>query len=514
MEKKRIYAFVVPLCIVMLLGAVCWWGYKRLSFQEEQADVDLYTLVPTDCEALLETKDIDALQKSMNGAHYIRQHGVLKVSDLLNLLANHIGTLAKQQAHGLSTEMNRQLLVSFHQPGSTHDQVIYGRLGNGDIGSINRLMQQSTGTRHAPKRVTYKGEEIVIYPLGRDFLACYFKPGFFAVSLQKRLIEKVIDAYTTGKALGNVPAFHALHKQTKHNEHLALYLPTKGDSGNAWQHVEIRLGAEAIYLTGNHAPGDTCQWTNNNDTTTLIERTDGALLPKQVLMMEQKPFCAHADMDAKHPTLAGVLAENDCGEVTTIVFAPTLPDTATHQLLMLPLTTDQAERVKQALRYPMEVKRRPSIRTPKAACPTWQCTGDTTLYDLFIQRPHTTESWLAIYRHHLLVSARRETLQSYIMGMEDEVTPSSAPANHEAYADCLSDLAEQANYTLVADMNDIVNHHPDIIENGTPIPDFFFKHKDFFKHFMLATQHISNGGQVNTQVILTYQGDSIRHTGR
>lgn len=507
MEKKRIYTFVVPLCIVMLLGAVCWWGYNQLSFQEEQADVDLYTLVPADCEALLETKDIDALQKTMNGAHYMRQHGVLNVSDLLNLLATNLETIAKQQAHGLSAEMNRQLLVSFHKPGSTHDQVIYGRLGNGDIGSITRLMQQSTGTRHAPKKVTYKGEEIVIYPLGKEFLACYFKPGFFAVSLQKKLIEKVIDACTTGKSLGNVPAFHSLHKQTKHNGHLALYLPTKGDNGNAWQHVEIRLGAEAIYLTGNHASGDTCQWVSNNDT--LIERTDGTFLPKQVQVMEQKPFYAHADMDAKHPTLAGVLAENDCREVTAILFSPTPADTVPHQLLMLPLTTDQADRVKQALRYPMEVKRRPSIWTTKAAYPTWQCAGDTTLYDLFIQHPHTTESWLTIYQHHLLVSTHRETLQNYIMGMEDEAAP-SAPTNHEAYVECLGDLAEQANYTLVADMNDIVTHHPALIESGTPIPDFFFKHKDFFKHFMLATQHINHEGSVNTQVILTYQGDSIR----
>ncbi len=506
MEKKRIYTFVVPMCIVMLLGAVCWWGYTRLSLQEEQADVDLYTLVPTDCEALLETKDISALQKNIDGSHYIRQYGVLNVSDLLNLLTNNIGTIAKQQAHGLSAEMNRQLLVSFHKPGSTHDQVIYGRLGNGDIGSITRLMQQSTGTTHTPKKVTYKGEQIVIYPLGKDFLACYFKPGFFAVSLQKKLVEKVIDAYTTEKSLGKEPAFHPLHQQTKHNGHLSLYLPAKNGTGRrTWRLFEIRLGAEAIYLTGNHAPTDTCQQMGND---TPVERTDGTLLPKHALMMVQESFTPKADTTGQL-TLAGLLAENDCHEVTTILFSPTPSDTVTHQLLMLPLTTDNAERMRQSLRHPMEIRRRPSIRTPKAAFPTWQCAKDTTLHGLFIQHPHTAESWLTIYQNHLLVSTRREALQDYIMEMENEA-PHFAPTNQEAYVQCLSDLAEQANYTLVADMNGIVTHHPTIIGNDTPIPDFFVRHRDFFKHFMLAAQHICNGGQVNTQVILTYQGDSIR----
>lgn len=505
MEKKKIYAFIVPLCTIVVLAAFCWWGYNRLSLKEEQKEVNLYALVPSDCEALLETNDISALHKTIHRSHYIGPYEMLNVSDLLKLVTDNIETIAQQQAHGLSTEMNRQLLMSFHQPGSSHDQVIYGRFGNGDIGSITRLMQQGIGTRHAPKKLTYKGEDIIIYPLGRDFLACYFKPGFFAVSLQKKLIEKVIDAHTGEKSLAQSATFNNVNKPTKHDEQLSLYLPPKkGES--AWKHFEIRMNADAIYLTGNHTLADSCE---TSDDDTLIGRTDGTFLPKQVQMMVQMPFKPLAK-ETGRPTLSALLDENDCHEVTTILFSPTPPDdTVHHQLLMFPLTTENAERMKQSLRHPMEIKRRPSIRTAKGGFPTWQCNNDTTLHGLFIPCPHTTECWLTIYQHHLLVSTRRETLQNYIMEMENEA-PHSAPTNQEAYVQCLSDLAEQANYTLVADMNDIVAHHPAIAKETSLIPDFFFKHKDFFKHFMLSTQHICNGEQMNTQVILTYQGDSIR----
>lgn len=504
MEKKKIYTFIIPLCTIVVLATFCWWGYNRLSLQEEQTEVDLYALVPADCEAVIETKDINALHKTLHNSHYISQYGMLNVSALLNLLTDNLETIVQQQAHGLSTEMNRQLLVSFHQPGSTHDQVIYGRFGNGDIASITRLMQQSIGVTHAPKKLTYKGEKIIIYPLGRDFLACYFKPGFFAVSLQKKLIEKVIDAYTGEKSLRDLPAFKSMDRQTKHTEQLSLYLPAKEGKDNPWRHFEIRLGTGAIYLTSSHTPIDTCQSPAGD---TLIERTDGALLPKRVQMMVQRTFTPKADA-TEQPTLGNLLAECGCHEVTAILFSPTPADTGHHQLLMLPLTADNAERVKQSLRHTSGTKRRPSIWTQGAAYPTWQCAEDSTLSNLFIQPTANDGCWLGIYQNHLLASTNRETLQSYIMGAEDD--PLSATTNQQAYVHCLDDLAEQANYTLVADMNDIVTNHPAIAENASMIPDFFFKHKDFFKHFMLSTQHINNGGQVNTQLILTLHGDSIR----
>lgn len=502
MGKKRIHILLIPICAIAVLAAVCWWGYNRLSIQEEQADIDLYSLVPTNCEALLETKDINALHKTIQSSHYMSQYDWLNVSELLRLLTDNLETISQQQAHGLSTEMNRQLLVSFHHPGTVHDQVVYGRFGNGDIGSITYLMQKQLGSSHPPKSLTYKGEKIIIYPLGKDFLTCYFQPGFFAVSFQKKLIEEVIDAYKEGTSLGNNPAFNVLPKQTKHDEQLSLYLPPQEKDKN-WKHYEIRMNTSAIYLTSNQAIADTTD--KHTSTHFMLERTDGDNLPQRIQMMVQKSLYAPATPAS--PTLANLLAENGCQEVTALLFSPTHTDTTHHQLLMIPVPADKLEELKSALRHPLNIKRRTSIRTQGSAYPVWQCETDSTLHTYFIQSPVTGECWISIYKNQLLTATDRETLQAYLAETEDK-SP-NASTNHEAYQICLGDLAEQANCTLVADMNDIIINHPAIAEDNPIIPPFFFKHKDFFKHFMLATQQINTGGQMNIQVILTYQGDSL-----
>lgn len=507
MERKRIYAFIIPLVIVGILAAFCGWGYSRLSTQEELVGVDLYTLVPADCEAVLETKDIDALRKTIQSSPYINRHGLEEVSYLMGLLVHHIETFSRQQAHGLSTEMNRQLLVSFHQPGSTHDQVVYGRLGNGDIGHFTKLMQQSTGSAFPPKKLKYKGEEIVIYPLGKDFLACYFKSGFFALSLQEKLIEKVIDSYMEEKeSLGRSAAFDTLRKQTKHNEQLALYLPAKGDD-EAWAHFEIRMNESAIYLTSNHSLADTYGQIGEE---MLVERTDGGYLPKQVLMMVQSALNLPDTLNetTESHTLSQVMGEHGAREVTSIRFSPSSSDTEPHQLLIIPLHTDRQEELKQDLRFSLGAKRRPSIWTRDFAVPVWQCEADSLLSTYFILPPSTpTECWAGIWKESLLLATGRETLQTYIEEMQTNTYEEGT--SHEAFQQSLGDLAEQANYTLVADMNSLVNSDStECDEYYSMIPSFFFKHKEFFKHFMLSVQHINHDEQVHTHLILSFHGDS------
>lgn len=503
MVKKRIlHTLLVPVSVVVVLTALCWWGYSRLSFQEEQADTDLYALVPADCEALLETKDINTLHKTVYNSHFIAQYDRLNVSKLLRLLTDNLETLSQHQAHGLSTEMNRQLLVSFHHPGSVDDQIIYGRFGNGDIGSITHLMQEGLGSIHPPKSLTYKGEEIIIYPLGKDFLACYFQPGFFAVSFQVKLIEKVIDAFKEGASLGNCADFNAVPGQTKHNELLSLYLPPQ-EEGKSWKHYEIRMNASAIYLTGSQAMTDSAD--NRTAAHPLLERTDGDRLPRHIQMMVQKSL--GSPMATETPTLAGTLADHGCREVTALLFSPAHADTAHCQLLMIPVPTERLEELKSAMRHPLRAKRRTSIWTQGRACPVWQCEADSLLTTCFIRPSSTGECWVSLYNDLLLTAADRMTLEAYLAEADGQAP--DTPTNQEAYQICLGDLAEQANCTLVADMNDIISNHPAIAEDNPMIPRFFFKHKDFFKHFMFATQQINHGGQMNIQLILTYQGDSL-----
>lgn len=513
MNKKKVYTYILPACAAILLIAISWWGYTRLSFQEEQADIDLYTLVPANSEAILETNDINALYKTIRNSHYIQQYDFLQVSDLLDLLTNNIENLSRQQAHGLSTEMNRQLLVSFHQPGTSHDQIIYGRFGHGDMNTINRMVQKSTGSNHTPKKMKYKGEDIIIYPIGKDFLACYIKPGFFAISFQEKLIEQVIDTQQEGTAVSNDTSFKSLRKQTKHNEQLSLYLCPNPKSPS-WQHYEIRMNAMAIYITNNQTATDTIS--EQTGQTPLFERMDGIHLPQRTQLMAQIPFRKSESKDSlfhSASTMEKILADNECQEIDLILFSqPTPSDTLYRQLLMATIPTGQMDKVKSQLRFVPNAKRRTSIWLQNTPYPIWQCPADTTLNHYFVSGNKTGEHWLSIYQNYLLLATDKETIHHYLTEMQtDEDERASAPyaCNNIAYQHCLGDLAEEANFTLVADLNDIINHYPNIAKDNPLINPFLFKHKDFFKNFMLSTQFIQADGHSSLQVILTYQGDSI-----
>ena len=68
------------------------------------------------------------------------------------------------------------------------------------------LLERTPGS-FSPKKEKYRGKTIAVYPLGNnDFLAVYSEAGFYVVSYQKSLIEKVIDAREDEeKALSNDP---------------------------------------------------------------------------------------------------------------------------------------------------------------------------------------------------------------------------------------------------------------------------------------------------------------------
>lgn len=493
------YTIIVPLCIVAILSAFCWWGFNRLSLQEEQAEIDLFALVPTDCEAIVEVHDVNALCNTLHNAPYVHRSDVQKMSNLLGMLVDNVESLSKQQAHGMSTEMNRQMLVSFHQPGTARDQVIYGRYAQGELKSITQLIQAKTGKSFSPKKTIYKGEEIRVFPIGNEFVACYLKSGVFAISFQKKLIEKVIDTY----ASAHEESLHKANKETKHNEQLALYLPTK-EKDEPWRHYEIRMNADAIYLTGKQ------MLTEGNPTSTeeegWVERTEGEMLPHRVLMMVQTALHTTDRAEEEGPTtLSDILKEHQAEEVTSIQFTPMASDTVRHPLLMITLPANGEEELRQALRYPLRAIKRPSIWRKEKVYPIWQCKADTALCHHLIHPTTTEDCWISLYQNHLLVATNRETLQDYMDEMHTKESPSAS--NREALMQCLDDLAEEANYTLVADMTHMLDTPTQHCEKGyTQIPPICFKHREFFKQFMLSAQQINHDGHTHSQMILKFMG--------
>lgn len=398
MNKRTLSRVALSVCTVLFLMGIISWGYMRLSFREKQAEVDLYALVTADCEAVLEVHDIHALHRDVRLSDFAPVCKELRVSSLLDFLTRHLDALSTQQAHGLSAEMSR-LLVSFHRPGTEHDQVVYGRVGSGDRAFVEQVMEQANSTLFPPKTLIYKGETLTVYPLGRDFLVCYFQPGFFAISYQKELIERVVDACKgQNSSVCADKSFRALREGRKRSDALALYLRGEGqreeegkESRPRWSLFDIRINPGAIYLTG------------------------GQAVPQDTLCLPGE------------------------GEVQ------------------------------------------------------------------------------AFYEGNLLVASEVEALRSYPVEEADaeRISP-TVLEKLPLYRRCLDDLAEQADFTLLADLDGVIRAErqsgQDAAAEGSSaeecpwdvvLPPFFFEQGDFFRHFMLSVQCIRAGeGRMSVNVVL------------
>lgn len=164
--------------------------------------------------------------------------------------------------HGLSTQMNK-MLISFHEPDTPKNQVLYCSLGSDDYELVEAFVRKYCSSSFPLKSFDYKGEKIRIYPMadGR-FLAMYFTSDFFVVSFQKRLVERVIDAHRSKKSLMSQASFNTI-RTNKHNVAATVYVrmetvemgKTTDDIrshmhlGN-WVEFEIKLNENAIYCSG------------------------------------------------------------------------------------------------------------------------------------------------------------------------------------------------------------------------------------------------------------------------
>jgi hypothetical protein len=162
---------------------------------------------------------------------------------------------AGDNAHGLSYQMN-QLVVSFHQPVTPHNQVVYLRLGMADEQLLSDMLREYVSGNFLPKEEEYRGKKILIYPLSHDeFLATYTEEGFVVLSYQKRLVEEVIDAQLDETALGYDAVFSRVLDKKKSKDFLTLYgrsssIPSLDLDSNTWSEYDFHLNSDVVYLTG------------------------------------------------------------------------------------------------------------------------------------------------------------------------------------------------------------------------------------------------------------------------
>lgn len=119
------------------------------------------------------------------------------------------------------------------------------------------------------KKEKYRGKIIVVYLLGNnDFLVVYSEVGFYVVSYQKSLIEKVIDVCEDEeKVLSNDFVFVKVMQKKKMYNFLILYgcilfMFFLQDNSGCWSEFDFYMNSDVVYFIGDIFMFDLCGCVN------------------------------------------------------------------------------------------------------------------------------------------------------------------------------------------------------------------------------------------------------------
>ena len=263
MKFKTVVKLSVFVSVLLFCIAVGFYAFTQLDMTKRNREVNLYSLIPSNCTGVLESNQTTALLNDLSSLNYHKELVQFQFPGLFEFLLHHLNEYAVNNAHGLSSQMNH-LMVSFHQPGTNRDQVVYFRTGESDIQLFEDMIQEYAPVNFLPKEETYQGKTITVYPLGQDeFLAAYMGDGYMALSFQKRLIEEVIDAQQDKKSLNEDPVFAQILQKKKSHSSLTLYgrsasFPFLKLNQSCWSEYEFHLNSDVLYLTGETYLPDSC----------------------------------------------------------------------------------------------------------------------------------------------------------------------------------------------------------------------------------------------------------------
>lgn len=255
MRMKTVVKLGTILSVLLFVLAVGYYAFMRLDMMDRNRDVNLFSLVPSSSVGVLESNNVHAFFDDYSMLNYSDELEKMQFPGLFNFLIHGLNMYAGDNAHGLSYQMN-QLVVSFHQPVTPHNQVVYLRLGMADEQLLSDMLQEYVSGNFLPKEEEYRGKKILIYPLSHDeFLATYTEEGFVVLSYQKRLVEEVIDAQLDETALGYDTVFSRVLDKKKSKDFLILYgrsssIPSLNLDSNTWSEYDFHLNSDVVYLTG------------------------------------------------------------------------------------------------------------------------------------------------------------------------------------------------------------------------------------------------------------------------
>lgn len=255
MQIRSVIKLGVVLSVVLFCIGIAFYGFARLGMADKENRVDIFEFVPKDCAGILETDNIDNFMHVFSQAAYSSQLDTLHRAGLMNDILSDLSRYSSAAAHGLSYQMNH-VVISFHRPHTAMDVVAYFRIGKEGKHQLIEAVKGKHGADFVPKKETYRGKKIEIYPLSSTrYLSVYTTDGLVVVSYQKKLIEQVIDAVKDNNSLREDSVFTSIH-HTQPASFITIYgrtpsVPFLGkESCHSWSEYDIHLNSEVFYLSG------------------------------------------------------------------------------------------------------------------------------------------------------------------------------------------------------------------------------------------------------------------------
>lgn len=506
-RKLRIKILVVTLILLFFAG-VGGFFFRALTVRGKVVGKNVYSLVPLDATAVFETTDLTLLLSDFKKLRSSSNFSAFNESMLITTLQQCFSSNSVDKFRLLTADINK-LLVSFHAPYSEYDQVIYVATNPGCEDHLKRFFTHKSTLKFPERTTYYKGEKIEVYPMGGDLFLCYYKvPGFAVASYSIKRIDQVIDAYLSGKNLHGDQHFSCSQDDKSVNGIATLQLHS---NQLGWSKLDIKIGSDAIYLSGISQPTDTTgMFISALKKQIAITKSKDSLYPRSTYYISRMAISQFQSMFASTAQrvygatsysakvkemdmyIAHFLKENVLGEATGIAFYP--QDSVRRPLSVLAIPVKELSKAEKELRQLAGVNSQ-ILHTNKAKYPLYILPRNTMFTQLCGLRDLDLNSCLLFYKDKLLFAPQPFDLLSYINQLES----GKLIDKKTLFQECISRLAYNYSYTFIADLGE-VSLHPQVYPQL--LPSLFKRSSEFFGHFIFSSQFVCKDGIVYSNMTL------------
>lgn len=547
MKPQLLIRTITIIVIVLLCAGISVYSFWCLDREESLQDFNLYTLVPQDAVAVLETDYVERLIDDVEQLSCSKDGYYLYVSEIFTYLKNHLHALLDDTPHGLSTQMNRAL-ISFHAPDNPINQVLYCGLGTEDYDLVGAFWDECSLGPFPVKTFDYRRRKIYIYPMENGlFLSVFFTRHFMVAGFQKKLVEQVIDTYLDkNNSLLEQPEFELVYEdKQRRGSSAVLYanlnavkMGAASDTSQVcarlgnWCGFDLRLDGDVIYCAGMYNDTDSLSNTYMNALRRqqALKGFPDAYLPTSTFYYhcwsasDKKAILRYADSLHYVPSFYGTNVEQwhkayadfwlDYGGesmISAYFMSTDAADKRPCSVLISSLKNElSAERQLRSLLYAIPYDKGlfpggPSVQkylyySDSRRLRVYTLPGNTMFTQLTGMAAEKGSYVVAcFYQGCLLMASDLRALSAYITAVENE-----EQACIISKTEWLEALSSSYNSLIVMDMEKL-SCQP--IEYLRQIPAFFCEHAAFFKRFLITIQLTYTEGIVYPCLTMFYKGN-------